>query len=343
MKVLLLAGGDSSEREVSLNSGAAIYNSLKKLGHDVFAIDPSTGKSLLSQEGKFLTKGISSTAVAGSVPQVGAMALAKSIVSPEFSNFEVVFLALHGGKGENGSIQNLLELARVPFTGSDMKASAVAMDKATSKRIFESAKIITPKWKVYSFDSNTIDDSILKEVKKYFKFPIIVKPNDGGSTIGLTKVTKPQELRAALELSLKESNVVLVEDFIKGRELTVPVLDGLALPVIEIIPKSGLYDYEAKYTKGKTEYIVPAKIPAKIAKAVQKVSVSVYEIIGAAGLARVDFMITKSGKFYCLEINTLPGMTELSLSPMAAKALGISFDRLIEKMVESALKNFKSR
>jgi len=343
MKILLLAGGDSSEREVSLSSGAAIYNSLKKLGHDVFAIDPSTGKSLLSSEGKFLAKGISSTAVAGSVPQVGAMALAKSIVSPEFSNFEVVFLALHGGRGENGSIQNLLELARVPFTGSDMKASAIAMDKATSKRLFEAEQIRTPHWKVYNINSQGIDEKIFKEIKKKFKFPVIVKPNDGGSTIGLTKVTKSQELRAAFELALKESNVILVEDYIQGRELTVPVLDGQALPVIEIIPKSGLYDYEAKYTKGKSEYIVPARIPAKIAKALQKTSVSVYELICAAGLARIDFMMTKNGKFYCLEINTLPGMTELSLSPMAAQAVGINFDQLIEKMVQSAVEHFKSK
>ncbi len=343
MKVLLLAGGDSSEREVSLSSGAAIYSSLKKLGHEVFAIDTSTGKSLLSSEGKFLTEGISSTVLAGPTPQVGAMALARSIVSPEFRSFDVVFLALHGGKGENGSIQNLLELARVPFTGSNMKASAIAMDKATSKRLFESAKIATPKWKVYDTQSDAICDAILKEVKKYFKFPVIVKPNDGGSTIGLTKVNKPQELRGAFELALKESKVILVEEFIKGSELTVPVLDGKALPVIEIIPKSGLYDFEAKYTKGKSEYIVPAKIPAKITKAVQRAAVSVYEIIGAAGLARVDFMVNKKGKFYCLEINTLPGMTELSLSPMAATAVGISFDQLIEKMVESAVRQFRKK
>ncbi len=343
MKVLLLAGGDSSEREVSLNSGAAIFNSLKKLGHDVYAIDPSSGKTLLSSDGKFLTKRMSSNIEAGSVPQIGAMALAKSITGSELHDFEVVFLALHGGKGENGSIQNLLELARVPFTGSDMKASAIAMDKATSKRLFESAKIVTPKWKVYNITSNSIEDAVLKDVKKNFKLPIIVKPNDGGSTIGLTKVTKPQELRAAFELALKESNVVLVEDYIHGRELTVPVLDGKDFPVIEIIPKSGLYDYEAKYTKGKTEYIVPAKIPAKTAKAVQKAAVTVYEIIGAAGLARIDFMMTKNGKFYCLEINTLPGMTELSLSPMAAKAVGINFDQLVDILVKSAVEHFKNK
>lgn len=343
MKVLLLAGGDSSEREVSLNSGAAIFSSLKKLGHDVYAIDPSTGQSLLSSNGKFLTGVMSANIEAGSVPQVGAMALAKSITGQELRDFEVVFLALHGGKGENGSIQNLLELAKIPFTGSDMKASAIAMDKATTKRLLESAKILTPKWGVYKINSGNIPPAVVKEVKKKFKFPIIVKPNDGGSTIGLTKVTKAQEVQTALETALKESNEILVEDYIKGRELTVPVIDGVTLPVIEIIPKSGLYDYEAKYTKGKTEYIVPAKIPAKKGKELQQTSVEVFEIVGASGLARVDFMMAKSGKAYCLEINTLPGMTELSLSPMAAKASGISFDQLVEKILNSAVQSFHKR
>ncbi|HEX2896896.1 MAG TPA: D-alanine--D-alanine ligase [candidate division Zixibacteria bacterium] len=343
MKVLLLAGGDSSEREVSLNSGAAIFNSLKKLGHDVFAIDPSTGQSLLSANGKFLTGAMSSNIEAGSVPQIGAMALAKSITGQELHDFEVVFLALHGGKGENGSIQNLLELAKIPFTGSDMKASAIAMDKATTKRLLESAKILTPKWGVYKISNGVISTEVIRDVKKKFKFPIIVKPNDGGSTIGLTKVTKVPEIQKAFETALKESNEILVEDYIKGRELTVPVIDGVPLPVIEIIPKSGLYDYEAKYTKGKTEYIVPAKIPAKKAKELQKSAVNVFEIVGASGLARIDFMMAKSGKSYCLEINTLPGMTELSLSPMAAKASGISFDQLVERIVDSAVQNFKKR
>lgn len=343
MKVLLLAGGDSSEREVSLSSGAAIFNSLKRLGHDVSAIDPSTGKSLLTSEGRFLTQGMSAKIEAGSVPQIGSMALAKSITGSELRDFEVVFLALHGGKGENGSIQNLLELARIPFTGSDMKASAIAMDKATSKRLFESAKIATPKWKAYIINFNEDGAAILKDVKRNFKFPLIVKPNDGGSTIGLTKVMKPQGLLGAFETAMKESHVILVEDYIDGRELTVPVLDGQAFPVIEIIPKSGLYDYEAKYTKGKSEYVVPAKIPSALAKRVQKAALTVFNLIGASGLARIDFMLAKSGKFYCLEINTLPGMTELSLSPMAAQVVGINFDQLIEKMVESAVNNFRNR
>jgi len=343
MKVLLLAGGDSSEREVSLNSGAAIFNSLKKLGHDVYAIDPSSGRSLLSAEGKFITGKMSVNVEAGSVPQIGAMALAKSIAGQELRDFEVVFLALHGGKGENGSIQNLLELAQIPFTGSDMKASAIAMDKATTKRLLESAKILTPKWAIYKITTGVIPIDVIKDVKKKFKLPFIVKPNDGGSTIGLTKVTKAQDIQKAFETALKESNETLVEDYIKGRELTVPVIDGQALPVIEIIPKSGLYDYEAKYTKGKTEYIVPAKIPAKKGKELQKAVFKVFEIVGASGLARVDFIMTKSGKSYCLEINTLPGMTDLSLSPMAAKANGISFDQLVERIVDSAVQHFKNR
>lgn len=343
MKVLLLAGGDSSEREVSLNSGAAIFNSLKKLGHEVCAIDPASGNSLLSAEGKFLAGKMSANIEAGSVPEVGAMALAKSITSPEFGKFEVVFLALHGGKGENGSIQNLLELARIPFTGSDMKASAVAMDKALSKRLFESAEVLTPKWGVYKITSEDSISKAVREVKKKFKLPIIVKPNDGGSTIGLSVVTKPGELKKAFAISLRESKVVLVEDYIKGREITVPVLEGDALPLIEIIPKSGLYDYEAKYTKGKSEYIVPAKIGRALSKKIQDAAVKVFEVLGASGLARVDFILSKNKKFYCLEINTLPGMTELSLCPMAARAVGINFDKLVAKMIDSALENFKKK
>jgi D-alanine-D-alanine ligase len=343
MKVLLLAGGDSSEREVSLNSGAAIFKALQENGHEVYALDPSTGRSLLSTDGKFLTGKMSASIEAGSVLPVGAMALAKSITASELKDFEVVFLALHGGKGENGSIQNLLELARIPFTGSDMKASAIAMDKATSKRLFESAKISTPKWLAFSIHSDSSFNEAIRNIKKKFRLPFIVKPNDGGSTIGLTKVTKYGELKGAIETSLKESKVVLIEDYIKGRELTVPVLDGKALPVIEIIPKSGLYDYEAKYTKGKSEYIVPAKIDKKLAKKLQDAAAKVFELVGASGLARVDFMLTKGKKFYCLEINTLPGMTELSLSPMAARSVGIEFEELVEIIINSALENFKKK
>lgn len=337
MKVLLLAGGDSSEREVSLNSGSAVFNALKRIGHTVYAIDPASGKSLLTSDSKFITKSIAASSGASAANPTGAMTLAKTIGSPAFRDIDVVFLALHGGGGENGSIQNLLELARKPYTGSNMAASAIAMNKAVSKRLFSSEGILTPHWKLYQFKSENIDEKIISDIQKEFDFPIIVKPNDSGSTIGLTVVKDVSDLKDALKTAIDESYNVLVENYIEGREITVPILNGEALPVIEIIAESGLYDYEAKYTKGKSEYIVPAKISKALAEDVQKAAVSTYEIIGAAGLARVDFILDKNNKFYCLELNTLPGMTELSLAPMAAKEKGIDFDKLVEMLVESAL------
>lgn len=341
MKILILAGGDSSEREVSLNSGAAIYESLKRLGHLVYAIDPASSKSLLTSDGKFLIGATSGGSAPITPSQTGAMALAKSLVSPAFRDIDVVFLALHGGKGENGSIQNLLELSRRPFTGSDMIGSAVAMNKAMSKRLFQSADIPTPKWQCYRTKPESIDKHLINDIESHFDYPIIVKPNDSGSTIGITKVARSAELVEAVKKALKESRDVLIEEYIPGRELTVPVLDGRVFPIVEIIPKSGLYDYEAKYTKGKSEYVVPAEVDAKIAKAVKKSASSVYEILGAAGLARIDFILADDRKFYCLELNTLPGMTELSLAPMAAKAEGIEFDELISMLVDSALSHLE--
>lgn len=339
MKVLLLAGGDSGEREVSLDSGAAIYASLKRLGHTVYAIDPASGKSLLTSEGKFLSGPSTSGATAAAPAQGGAMALAKSLVTPAFHDIKVVFLALHGGTGENGSIQNLLELAGMPFTGSDMTGSTVAMHKEMSKRLFKSEGINTPKWKTFRVKDNGISRDIVNEISSFFEFPVIVKPNDSGSTLGLTRVEKREELADAFQKTLKESKIVLVEEYISGRELTVPVLDNRVFPVIEIKPESGLYDYEAKYTKGRSQYIVPAEISNKLSDKIKSTAKQVYDILGAAGLARIDFILAKGNKYHCLELNTLPGMTELSLAPMAAQAEGVSFDQLIELLIKSALEH----
>ncbi len=339
MKVLLLAGGDSGEREVSLDSGAAIYASLKRLGHTVYAIDPASGKSLLTSDGKFLSGPSTSGATAAAPAQGGAMALAKSLVTPAFHDIKVVFLALHGGTGENGSIQNLLELAGMPFTGSDMTGSTVAMHKEMSKRLFKSEGINTPKWKTFRVKDNGISRDIVNEISSFFEFPVIVKPNDSGSTLGLTRVEKREELAEAFQKTLKESKIVLVEEYIAGRELTVPVLDNRMFPVIEIIPESGLYDYEAKYTKGRSQYIVPAEISNKLSDKIKSTAKQVYDILGAAGLARIDFILAKGNKYHCLELNTLPGMTELSLAPMAAQAEGVSFDQLIELLIKSALEH----
>ena len=338
MKILLLAGGDSSEREVSLATGQAVYDSLKRQQHTVFAIDPLTGKSLISRDGKFLTAPNNDSGKTAPPVKSETRALINAISSPGFRDVEVVFVALHGGTGENGGCQCLLEMAGQRFTGAGMTASAIAMNKAVAKRLFQSVDIPTPDWALYRLDDRDVDALLLDEIAARFECPFIVKPNDSGSTVGLTKVNAIDELKPAIEQALHESSDVLVEKYIAGRELTVAVLDGEALPVVEIIPAGGLYDYEAKYTKGKCEYVTPAPIDPELAAQLSDAALRAYDVIGAAGLARVDFILDENENFYCLELNTLPGMTELSLSPMAAAAAGISFDQLVDRIVKSALK-----
>ena len=337
MKVLLLAGGDSAEREVSLTSGSAVFEALSRLGHTVFAVDPVTGRSLLTSDNKFITGDGSDSGKIALVGNLEIRSVSNTISSPGFHDVDVIFLAMHGGLGENGTIQSLLDLAGKKYTGSCMVASAVAMDKALAKRLFSAEKIITPQWsKFHIRDENGID-TVVATIKERHPLPLIVKPNNSGSTIGLTKVTEASIIRPAVEAALRESKDVLIEEYIPGREMTVSVLDGEALPVVEILPLSGLYDYEAKYTKGKTNYSVPADIDEKIARQMQDAAKRAYIAVDASGLARVDFILTDDGQFFCLEINTIPGMTELSLSPMAARAAGIDFDHLVQRLIDSAM------
>ncbi|MFQ5499266.1 MAG: D-alanine--D-alanine ligase [Candidatus Zixiibacteriota bacterium] len=341
MKVLLLAGGTSGEREVSLASGEAVHSSLRRQGHMVFAIDPASGKSLLGSDGKFLTSSATQSDLGSvvSTPRASvARHLSRTLGSPGFQDIDVVFVALHGGSGEDGSIQCLVDLAGKKFTGSGMAASAIAMDKALAKRLFESESIPTPEWGLFRLRSRQIDDRLVDEINSRFDLPFIVKPNNSGSTLGVTKVTAESGLRDALKTALAESTSILVEEFIDGRELTVSVLDGQALPVVEIIPSNELYDYEAKYSKGRSQYLAPADLDDAMAVRLQESAVRAYNVIGADGLARIDFIYDEAAdRFFCLELNCLPGMTELSLSPMAAQAAGITFDRLVERMLKSAL------
>ncbi|UCE23266.1 MAG: D-alanine--D-alanine ligase, partial [Candidatus Zixiibacteriota bacterium] len=332
MKVLLLAGGDSSERSVSLDSGKAVHEALNRLNHKVYAIDPSTGRSLLSSDGTYIEHKPDSPAKTVPVPRSKTWSLANALASPGFTDIDVVFITLHGGSGENGKIQCLLDLAGKKYTGSNMAASAIAMDKAVAKRLCTTEDILTPDWALYRLRGKKIDDRLIEEICHRFEFPIIVKPNDGGSTIGLSKVDEEQGLPEALEKGVKESSDILVEEYIDGREITAAILDGKVLPLVEIVPKNELYDFEAKYTKGMSDYIVPAEIDADIGKAIQEAAIKVYNVIGASGLVRVDFILVESGDFYFLELNTLPGMTELWLAPMAASSLGICFDDLISKL-----------
>ncbi|MDX9856786.1 MAG: D-alanine--D-alanine ligase [candidate division Zixibacteria bacterium] len=341
MNVLLLAGGNSSERQVSLDSGAAILRALRALGHTVEAVDPALGMALIEGDHGLIPRDTAVRATKHDQLPVAAQEFRQLVLSDRRRSFDVVFLGLHGGAGENGTIQNLLDLAGLPYTGSGMAASAVAMDKALTKRLMISSGIPTPEFRHLKVNRHPVTPEVIDSLLESPGLPMIVKPNDSGSTVGLSKVMSSGELPEAIERCRVESASILVEAYVAGREMTVAVLDGEALPVVEIRPRSGLYDYEAKYTKGKTEYLAPAPIDQQTAAGMQAAAVRLYEVIGAAGLARVDFMLDSGDRFFCLELNTLPGMTELSLSPMAARAVGMSFEELVRRIVESAIREFK--
>lgn len=336
MKILLLAGGHSNEREVSLATGGAIYNSLIRQDHKVFAIDPATSKSLISRDGKYLYADSPDLVKVESNISPDVRSLVNTISSPGFDDIDIIYLALHGGGGENGTIQSLLELSGKKYTGSGMTASAISMDKAVSKRLMASEDIKTPQWAIYHMSHDHIDERMEIDIIHKCRFPIIVKPNDGGSTVGLSKVNEESELHPALLKATESTSSILIEEFIDGRELTVAVLDGKPLPIVEIIPQNELYDYEAKYTKGKSEYRIPTEIDETIRCDIKKDAVKIYNMIGASGVARIDFVMDRNNEFYCLELNTLPGMTDLSLVPMAAREAGIDFDELIARIIKSA-------
>lgn len=297
-------GGLSKEREISLRSGRAISSALQKRGYKVTDID--VGWDIDQQLRQ---------------------------VRPD-----VAFVALHGRYGEDGCIQGLLEILKIPYTGSGPTASAVAMDKILTKKAIRLLDIHLPKDWVFK----TGEDQKVFE-KMIPSFPVIVKPNREGSTIGMTIVHKKEELSAALKLALQHDSTILVEQYITGVEVTVGVLNGQALPPLEIVPKSGFYDYQSKYTKGMTDYIVPARISPTLTEELKKTSEAVFQEMDLEGVARLDFIIGKEPQKkggeappFFLEVNTIPGMTETSLVPKMAQAAGISFEELAEKLLQGA-------
>ncbi len=337
LRVLLLAGGDSPEREVSLASGRAVADAVGKLGHSLLAIDPATGKSLLGPNGKFLADGVhelppdsQSLAV---IRQKGAI---RTVEKFDFSAVDVIFNILHGGRGEDGTIQALLDLAEKPYTGSGVLASALAMNKHASKKLFKAEGIPTPDWELFILKAPRLSEGEKGRLKR-FSYPFVVKPNDGGSTVGLTVVHKSEELEGAIAAAFEYGNQVMVEEFIAGRELTVGVLGETPLLVVEIIPSHEIYDYTCKYTSGMTEYICPAQLSETQTRQVQELGLKAFLVLGCEGFARTDFRMGKDGVFYCLEVNTLPGMTNLSLVPKAADASGLSFENLIQKIIDLAV------
>jgi len=332
LKVAVLLGGTSAERDVSLITGQEVAKAIRENGHQVMAVDCAFGDALIEDWEKDINEVIR---VEHSDIEKQKQELDRNILKT--INFllrekvQVVFIALHGGYGENGQIQDLLDLVKIPYTGSAGLASGMGMDKHISKILFEKAGVPTAPW-VRIAAGNTFSPDQLTTLG----FPLVIKPNDQGSTVGLTIVKELSEVKSAIEKAFKFSRTVLAEKFIAGREMTVAILDQDPLPVIEIIPEHGIYDYECKYQKGKSQYIVPAKIPAPVTARLQKLALLAYQALGCRHYARVDFRLSEDQKPFCLEVNTLPGMTSTSLVPKAAKAVGINFNQLVERILQLA-------
>jgi D-alanine-D-alanine ligase len=341
MNIIVLTGGTSSERNVSLSSGRAIAGGLKKNGHNFRVVDPMYGTAQPSAENIFN----SHPTIGKEFPSIEELnsysnkKVLECINSEIFDNTDIVFLALHGKFGEDGKIQSLLELRGVKYTGSGVASSAMSMDKNITKIMLNHAGVPTPAW--FMVNKNDSNVKLLDEkIKESYGYPIVIKPNDEGSTIGLSIVQPDAEdvqLGSAIELAFSYTDSVMVEEYIPGRELTVAVLGEEALPVVEIKPKDGFYDYKHKYTSGMSEYFCPADITQTVSDELKQLGLLTHKTLGCKAYSRVDFRLNPEGKSYCLEINTLPGMTELSLVPKAAAAVGISFPDLLDKIIEYSL------
>lgn len=295
MKIGVLMGGVSSEREISLKSGKAVLEALKRKGYDAVSID-ATGNlvSLLRRH-----------------------------------KVDLVFVCLHGGKGEDGAVQGFLDVLGIPYTGSGVRASAVAMDKIMTKEVLAFHGIPTPAFEVAGGRAAP---------GRSLGLPLVVKPAEEGSTIGITRVARQKDLAPAIRRARRFGPRVLLEKYIPGREVTVGILGDRPLPVVEVRPVGGFYDFRAKYTPGQTEYLVPAPVTKKVAKKVQDLAVAAHRSLGCCGASRVDLMLGQRNAPFVIEVNTIPGMTETSLLPKAAKASGISFDGLVERILKMAVR-----
>ncbi len=296
MKIGVLMGGNSSERDVSMATGQAMATAVASLGYDAVPI--------------VLNESIED-------------------ILPIIKQMNMVLIALHGGEGENGIIQGMLELLDIPYSGSDPLSSGICMDKHVSKVLVEAEGIATPKWiQLQEKDPVPHID---------FSLPWVVKPVDQGSTVGLTIVKNAEDLQTALDASFSVSERTMIEAYVEGRELTVTVLEDKAYPIVEIIPSHELYDYECKYSKGLSQYTCPAVLPDGLASDIKSTSENIFKVLKCRHYGRVDFRLDNQGTFWFLEINTLPGMTETSLVPKSVKAAGMSFESLVETLIKRAM------
>jgi D-alanine-D-alanine ligase len=330
MKIAVLFGGTSEERDVSIASAAQVIPVLRSLGHQVIAVDTAAGRLGASDERKLLQSRVAPLPPSDqSMASLRSGALTNPATAIDPREIDVVFLALHGGAGEDGRIQSMLDLAGLRYTGSNHIASAVAMDKDFSKRLFRAAGVPTADWLMAPASAD--------EVARVLGFPVVVKPNKQGSTVGLSVVRDAGKLAAALELGHRYDDEVMIERFVPGREFTVGVLDGQPLPVGEIIAPGEVFDYQSKYQVGGAREVFPADLPADEAATLQQHAVTAHRALKLGAYSRVDFRRDDQGNFWCLEANSLPGMTATSLLPQAARAAGIDFPALLSKICAGAV------
>jgi D-alanine-D-alanine ligase len=295
-KVAVMMGGKSAEREVSLKSGAAVLAALRASGVDAHGFDPRD----------------------------------KALEALHAEGFKRVFIALHGRGGEDGTLQGALDLLAIPYTGSGVLASALALDKWRSKLVWQASGLPVPDFVVLDAASD------FAAIEARLGLPLFVKPANEGSSIGISKVKQAGELRAAYELAARYDSCVIAEKYLAGGEFTVGILTGQALPVIRIVPATEFYDYDAKYLRDDTEYRIPSGLGEKSEAEMRDLALRAYAVLGGRGWGRMDLMLDAAGRIYCLEANTAPGMTDHSLVPMAARAAGIEFPQLVLKLLEEA-------
>lgn len=330
MKLTVLTGGASSERDVALASARQVVPALRAAGHSVVVVDTVTGFVPESRENDHLLGkvGTAPPTTAELQDRERSFLLTALGALPEIRNADVVCLVLHGGRGEDGTVQTILQTIGVPYTGSGPIGSAVAMDKDLSKRLFREAGVPTARW--------IMAPATAAIAGKEIGWPLVVKPSREGSTVGLSVVKEARDFDAAVMVASEYDTEVMIEAFVPGRELTVGILEDKALAVGEIIPKHEIFDYECKYTPGMSEEIFPADLPPEVTRECQRLGVEAHRALKLSGYSRVDFRLTPDGRLFCLEANTLPGMTATSLLPQSAKAVGIDFATLCDRICRIA-------
>ena len=342
MNIVVLAGGISTERDVSLCSGRKVYEALKRLGHNAILLDVFLGYSGSTDEIFEIDKDWAAEVapIAFDAPDIEAVKASRkgnpNVLFGEnvltiCDSADIVFMALHGDCGENGKIQATFDLFGIKYTGTDALSSALAMDKAVTKNIFVTNNVLTPR-------------SILIKEKNYdnkLGYPCVVKVNAGGSSVGVYIVNNEAEYKEAVDNAFLYDEKIIIEEYIKGREFTDCVIEGEALPIVEIVPKSGFYDYKNKYQAGSTIETCPADIDKELEEKIKSSARAAYEALGIRTYARMDFIVDEDNNVYCLEANTLPGMTPTSLVPQEAAAIGKSFDQLCEWIIDISMKKYQ--